>query len=214
MSGSVNDIIDQMSQSEAGSHDIVIHPNTETFRKLYSGYVKRQLKDGNQIVVILPYYETTHKVREILSESIGDIPKGDDKNDSYDDIRNSEISKYEKEGSLVIEDSVKIYSSGPDGNYDNDTAWNLIQGLVKRAENSGKDGVSVIADLGSFYHHLGDTQTLVDYELSLPPRYDDMKKGFCVYHKEDFDKRLTEEQKEKLLDRHGKVFMVEDGSSR
>jgi hypothetical protein len=214
MTGSVNDIIDQMSQSEAGSHDILIHPNTETFRKLYSGYVKRQLKDDSQIVLIIPYYETTDKVREVLSESIVDIPEGDDKNDNDNNRMNSEITKHEKEGSLVIKDSVKAYSSYSsdlEGNGNSNAAWNLIQGLVKRAENLGKNGVTVIADLGSFYHHLGNTQRLVEYELYLPRRYDDMKmKGFCVYHKEDFEKRLTEEQKQKLLQHHGKVFIVED----
>jgi hypothetical protein len=97
--------------------------------------------------------------------------------------------------------------------YNNNTAWDLIQGLLKRAQNSGNNGVIVIADLGSFfYHHLGDTQRLVDYELSLPPsRYNDTKlKGFCVYHKDDFENRLTEEQKQKLLQHHGRVFIVED----
>jgi hypothetical protein len=35
-------------------------------------------------------------------------------------------------------------------------------------------------------------------------------KGLCVYHKEDFEKRLTEEQKQKLLQHHEQVFIVED----
>jgi hypothetical protein len=93
-------------------------------------------------------------------------------------------------------DSVKAYSSGLEDSNNSNTAWNFIQGLVKRAENSGKNGIIVIADLGSFCHHLSDTQRLVDYELSLQPsRYDEMKmKRFCVYHREDFEKRLTEEQ--------------------
>jgi predicted DNA-binding protein YlxM (UPF0122 family) len=216
MTGSVNDIIDQMSQSEAGSHNILIHPNTETFRKVYSDYVKRQLKDDNQIVLILPYYEIPDKVREVLSWSMREIAEGDDDkhNNNYDDNNrtNSQISKYEEEGSLVIEDSVKVYSSDLEGNDNSNAAWDLIQRLAKRAENSGKDGITVIADLGSFYHHLGYTQRLVDYELSLPPsRYDDMKmKGFCIYHKEDFEERLTEEQKQKLLQHHGRAFIVED----
>jgi hypothetical protein len=55
------------------------------------------------------------------------------------------------------------------------------------------------------------TQRVVDYELSLPSRYDDLKlKGLCVYHKKDFEKRFTGEQKQKLLQHHGQVFIVED----
>jgi hypothetical protein len=48
----------------------------------------------------------------------------------------------------------------------------------------------LIADLSSFYHHLGDTQRLVNYEMSLPQllQYHGKKlKGFCVHHKEDFE---------------------------
>lgn len=63
------------------------------------------------------------------------------------------INKYEKEGSLIIKDSVKAYFSDPHDN-SNNTAWNLIHELVKRAKNSTKNSVSVIADLGSFYHIL------------------------------------------------------------
>ena len=37
-----------------------------TLRQIYSGYIKDQLED-NEIVLILPYYETTEMVRSILS---------------------------------------------------------------------------------------------------------------------------------------------------
>jgi hypothetical protein len=65
--GSINYVIDQISQSEVGSHNLLIHPDIEVFIDIYSGYVKRQLKDGNEIVLILPYYETEDKVREVLT---------------------------------------------------------------------------------------------------------------------------------------------------
>jgi hypothetical protein len=32
--------------------------------------------------------------------------------------------------------------------------------------------------------------------------------GFCAYHKADFDRRFTEEQKQKLLDHHSKALMI------
>ena len=68
----------------------------------------------------------------------------------------------------------------------------------------------MIADLGSFYHR-DKTHALLDYELSLPSRFNDLKmKGFCVYHKEDFERRLTEEQKQTLLQHHGQLLIVED----
>jgi hypothetical protein len=212
--GSMNHVIEQISQSEVGSHNLLIHPDTEAFRKLFSSYVNRQLKDRNEIVLLLPYYETEDKVREVLlSEDIAaSITTKEDGSGNGNNRMNDKISEHEKQGSLIIKDSVKVYSSGHDNS--NNTVMSLIEELFKKAKDLGKDGVTIIADLGSFYHNLGDTQRLVDYELSLPrslPQYDGKKlKGFCVYHKEDFEKRLTEEQKQKLLQHHEQVFIVED----
>jgi hypothetical protein len=66
--------------------------------------------------------------------------------------------------------------------------------------------------LGSFYHYHHNSKTadrLVEYELSLPSSYDGMKlKGFCIYHRDDLDKRFTEEQRQKLWDHHGKALMI------
>ena len=87
----------------------------------------------------------------------------------------------------------------------------IFKHLVKNAESLDKNGVSVIADLGSFYHHqsTNTTKKLVEHELSLPSKYEGMKfKGFCAYHKADFDKRFTEEQKQKLLQHHSKALMI------
>ena len=42
---------------------------------------------------------------------------------------------------------------------------------------------------------------LVNFELSLPSRYDIDLKRICVYHKKDFN-RLLEEQKQKLVNHH------------
>ena len=51
---------------------------------------------------------------------------------------------------------------------------------------------------------------LVDYELSLPTKYDDTvsMKGFCLYHQNDFD-RFSDEQKQKLIEHHGKAIKIE-----
>ena len=42
----------------------------------------------------------------------------------------------------------------------------------------------------SYHHNSKTADKLVEYELSLPSSYDVMNlKGFCIYHKEDFNKR-------------------------
>jgi hypothetical protein len=152
-----------------------------------------QLEYNNEIVLILPYYETTEMVRSVLSGE-NDNSKGG----SIIDVR-----KYEKEGSLIIIDSVKAY-------FDSDTdLMSFVEKLSKQAQNSGKNGISVIADLASFYFYNG-IDKLIEYEMSLPTKYDDnMKlKGYCLYHQEDFDRRLTKQQKQKLLEHHGKNLMI------
>jgi hypothetical protein len=125
--------------------------------------------------------------------------------ENYNSIGGSIIDarKYEKEGSLVIIDSAKAYFGSDTG------LMSFVEKLAKEAQSSGKSGVSVIADLASFYYY-NQVDKLIDYEISLPIKYDDQMKlkGFCLYHQEDFDKRLSKEQKQKLLEHHSKNIML------
>lgn len=213
ITGSSNDIFERINQAEYGAHYLLIHPELGMLRDIYSRYVKTQLEKNNEIVLITSYYETIDSVRWILSSRIN-------ANNYSIDIR-----KYENEGSLIIMDSLKAYF-GLDSDDDNDDAddkndnWRpnkdiiitFLKQLIEKAESSGKNGVSVFADIASFYHYNNPVDKLVEYELSLPRKYHGMKmKGFCVYHKADFEKRLTEEQRQKLLTHHGKgLLLTED----
>jgi hypothetical protein len=193
ISGNSNDVLKQLRQAEFGAHYIIVYYDMMTLRQIYSGYIKAQLEDNNEIVLILPYYETTEMVRSILS--------GENDNSIEGNI--IDVRKYEKEGSLMIIDSVKAY-------FNSDTdLMSLVEKLAKQAQNSGKSGVSVIAELASFYFPNG-IDKLIEYEMSLPTSYDDNinLKGFCFYHQEDFDKRLSKEQKQKLVEHHGKNLTV------
>ena len=193
ISDNSNNVLKQLRQAEFGAHYIIVYHDMITLRRIYSEYIKAQLEDKNEIVLILPYYETTEMVRSILS--------GENDNSIGGSI--IDARKYEKEGSLVIIDSAKAYFGSDTG------LMSFIGKLSKQAQSSGKSGVSVIADLASFYFHSG-IDKLIEYEMSLPTKYnDEMKlKGFCFYHQEDFDKRLSKEQKQKLLEHHGKSLMV------
>jgi uncharacterized protein YaiI (UPF0178 family) len=74
-----------------------------------------------------------------------------------------------------------------------------------------ENGVLVIADAGPFFHH-GKKEKLVEHELSMPSRFDTDLKRFCVFHKQDFN-TLAEEQRQKLVNHHGQVLVVEDNNS-
>jgi hypothetical protein len=193
ISDNSNDVLKQLRQAEFGAHYIIVYYDMMTLRQIYSGYIKAQLEDNNEIVLILPYYETTEVVRRILS--------GENNNGIGGSI--IDVRKHEKEGSLMIIDSVKAYFGSETD------LMSFIGKLSRQAQNSGKSGVSVIADLASFYFDNG-IDKLIDYEMSLPTKYDDQMKlkGFCFYHQEDFDKRLSKDQKQKLLEHHGKHLIV------
>jgi hypothetical protein len=193
ISGNSNDVLKQLRQAEYGAHYIIVYYDMKTLRQIYLRYIKTQLEDNNELVLILPYYETTETVRSVLS---GENNSGN--GGSMIDVR-----KYEKEGSLMIIDAAEAYFSS-----DTDL-MSFVEKLAKQAQTSGKKGISVIADLASFYH-FNRIDKLIEYEMSLPTKYDDkMKlKGFCFYHQEDFDRRLTEQQKQMLLEHHGKNLMV------
>jgi hypothetical protein len=46
-----------------------------------------------------------------------------------------------------------------------------------------------------------------NYENSLPSKFYSKLKGFCCYDQKDFD-RLTEYQKKRLIDHHGKGLVI------
>jgi hypothetical protein len=158
-----------------------------TLRKVYSYYINAALNEKNESVIILPFFETTGNVRHILGQSEFDI----------------DVAKHEKQRSLLVMDSLKGYFGSPEG------VRPLINQALEHAKISGKSGVSAFGDMGSFFYHHKDND-LMDHELSLPSKYDDGMnlKTFCLYHSKEFDKRLSSEQKQKLLQHHGKNLIV------
>jgi hypothetical protein len=109
------------------------------------------------------------------------------------------VSKHEKEKSLIIIDSVEEYFGNPHH-------MHFKRSLAAYARQIGKNCFSILADMSAFPYK-GKCKDLVDYESSLPPKFDVPMKGFCLYHKKDFD-RFSDEQKQKLLEHHGKAVQI------
>jgi hypothetical protein len=175
------DASNTISESDYGTHTLVVYEDLEKLREFYSYYVKKRVEERNEVIQLAPFYETEDSVRKSLSEG----------NISID------IEKWEKdEKSLIIVDSLKKYfdSDSLESDYDSNKK------LVDYAKAIGKSGVSVLGDTGVFpYKHR--IEELVNYELSLPSKYDIDLKRLCLFHKKDFN-RLSEEQKQKLLNHH------------
>jgi hypothetical protein len=181
------EVSQELKKSAYGAHFLVIYPDLSTLREMYSHYVKSALsEEGNEIVLILPFLETVDKVRRILSENSA----------------NFDVRKYEKEQSLLIMDSLKSYFGLQNG------LISFVRQTIEYANTSGKSGLSVLADMGSFFYY-DKKDDLLQYEIALPLKYKNMNlKGFCVYHKLDFDRRLTDKERQVLIKEHGKTLIL------
>jgi hypothetical protein len=170
-----------ISESDYGIHCLLIYSNLTILREFYSHYIPEQIKDKEEIIQIMPFYETENSVREALSKRNKKI----------------EIDKIEKEEkTLFIADSLGKYI----GQTNVESIWQANKDLVTYAKELRKNGVSILGDMGSFIFEKR-IQDLVDYELNLPTRFEMNLKGVCMYHQTDFDS-LPEDMRQTIIDHH------------
>jgi hypothetical protein len=55
--------------SRSGIHTVLVYPDIEILREIYSNYIQQQL-DKSQIVLVLSYYETVDSVKNVLSIAV------------------------------------------------------------------------------------------------------------------------------------------------
>jgi DcmR-like sensory protein len=180
---SPDDALEYMLHSKYGEHNMIVYLHLSMLRDIYSRYSKNQLETGKDIVIILPTYENISSVRRTLTDG------------------GLDVSRFENDDSLVILDSVKAYfESNPD-------IRTTIETLAKRAESQRGGGCTVISDMGSF-SLLRKEEKLLEYEISLPLRFNSIKcKAFCCYNQGNLD-RLSEKQKEHLFEQHYKNLII------
>ena len=220
----VNEALDSLKESQPGTHCLMVYPDLMTFREIYTRYVKILIEQRNEVVLFLPYYETPDMVRRVLSgrDTFEDDKDGGTRNRNVF-FTGIDVNKYEKEGSLIIVDSIKglsVYENSSNTNINTNTNNNMdlmafLNVLEKHAQKQRKDGVTVLADMGSFYHgglyYDHPYQKLVKYEKKLFPEkyeYNKNMKGICLYHQRDFEMRLKKEQQAELLDCHSRNIML------
>jgi hypothetical protein len=195
---------------EDGENSILVYPSTQTFRQIYTKYVKDHLvsarkqeveeennnnnssRDNNKqskprIILIAPFYETVDSVKHQLS-AFG--------------IEN--VQGLIDSGSLVIADS--FHSFFPDSH----GMKKLIDSLSERARKEERPGVTAIVDVGFFFLFGGDSKAvnLISYEASLAPKTQDGNvKGISCCHWGNYEtltekdkELLTQGQKKKLLE--------------
>jgi hypothetical protein len=167
---------------------MVIYPNLDTLRMLYPRYIQKQIEGNNEIVLVSPFYETAASARLLISQANPDM----------------DVPKREREKSLIVTDSLEEY-------FGERADMPYKKNLVSHAEKTGRAGLSILGDVGS-YVYKSKHRDLVDYESSLPLKFDMPMKGFCLYHLKDFE-TFTDEQKQKLIQHHSKTLRISASQS-
>lgn len=200
---------------------MIIYDDLVTLREFYSYYIQQQIEEKNEMVLINPFYETTDLVRETLSRGYKAINVDKYENKEKILVIGDSLEKYlgpkEKEGiaEVALEQVDQLNESKEKESNKKATNkvkcesnwWADNEQMVKHAKKMGNRGLSILADAGAF-HFMGKTMELLEYECSLPKRFDLNMKAFCIYHQNDFD-RLTEGQKQELAKHHGMVIKIE-----
>jgi len=151
-------------------------------RRVYSSYIKGQIESQPEsIILFLPYYDTTDKVREVL-ESKG--------------IR---VRELEKQGSIVLIDIITLLRNQ---SLDVPDIGRLSAIITKLESQYPNKTIFVIADM-SVFHHLKKAKELLEYEKSL---HRDIKvdkwKELCLYNEHDFLLMFTNDETQQLLEYH------------
>lgn len=176
---SIPSVVDDIRRSDFQEHNLLIYPDLQSFRQIYSECTKQAL-DNNEVVFLATTYDSFDRIEDALTS----------KGISVDDEK--------KKGNLIIVDAIRTYQIDTYG------AINFAKDLVVRAARDGKEGVFNLSDMGSFF--LSErTDELIRYEQSLPKKMDLKFKAICSYHRDNFG-RLAEEQQRALLLGHSAVI--------
>jgi hypothetical protein len=55
---------------EVGHHYLILYPDIQKLHKVYSDYIKGQIQEEPEsIILVLPYFDTTEKVRDLLESN-------------------------------------------------------------------------------------------------------------------------------------------------
>lgn len=172
---------------QSGIHALVVYSDRSKLRELWSVYTKKSIEEKNELVCLLPFYESVDSVRQILLQGHKPV----------------DIQKYENEQkSLIIVDSLEKYYNV--NNHEIFSVESLLKAndkLVEYAKAVKKKRVSILGDLGAFFFFKDNIQSLINYESSLPIEFKYNLKGICLYHQKDFD-RLSIDQKNKIIGNH------------
>jgi hypothetical protein len=201
---------------QKGENGVLVYPNLQTFREIYSQYVKDQLAP-----------------REEQKGKEGDEDNDNDDNHYHNNARREEhllvpriiliatfydtvnavkhnlsavgvdVQSRIDDGSLLVVDAFNGYHPDING------MEKLVISLSERATREGRIGVSAIVNMGFFFLYGGDGEAsnLINYETALDPKTDGGNvRGFSCYHLGDYN-TLNDSQKMELLSQGQKKLL-------
>jgi hypothetical protein len=203
-----------------GENSILVYPNLQSFRQIYTRYAKDQLtpkevgreeeQDSNEsnsssrsrlnkelstnssiIMLIAPFYESIESVKHELCA-----------------VGMQNVQSLIDNSSLVIVDAFSSYYPDIEG------MKKLVASLSQRARKEGRAGVSAIVDMGFFFLFGGDGKAteLINYESSLAPKTKGGNiKGLSCYHEGNYN-TLKDNQKEELAQKGKKLFEITEST--
>jgi hypothetical protein len=160
-------------------HNMLVYHDLSTHRKIYSESAKQAL-NNNEVVFLATTYDSFDRIKDSLTQA------------------GISVNKETKEGNLIILDAVKAYQIDVHG------ALKFVTTLANRAERHERVGVFGLTEMGSFFI-AEQIASLVEYEQSLPKKWDLNFKSACTYHKGDFA-TLPIDQREIILSAHNRVL--------
>jgi hypothetical protein len=202
---------------QKGENGVLVYPNLQTFREIYSQYVKDQLasreeqegkkgdedndNDNNHYHNNAGRNEHVLVPRIILIATFYDAVNTVKHNLSAVGV---DVQSRIDDGSLLIVDAFNGYHPDING------MEKLVTSLSERANREGRIGVSAIVNMGFFFLYGGDGEAsnLINYETSLVPKTDGGNvRGFSCYHLGDYN-TLNDSQK-KELQGHGQKKLLD-----
>ena len=188
-----------LSEAGRGHHMMAIYDSIGTFRELYSEVAKRLVDQGNDVMLILSYYETTEDILRYLGE------KG---------VR---IIPHQENSSITIVDAVRwhynyeIIKANDALNPASTTKEGLVKELALGSRQMGKTGMTIVADMGAlFLDYDNDTRnwdSIIGLDESFMKELGIDAKVICCYHHSDID-RLNNAQRTALIKIHDKSLLV------
>jgi hypothetical protein len=178
--GRVPTILEELQISD-NAHNMMIYSSRDSYREFYSQFSRDNLR-RNRLVMILPFNDHASTVKHDISKYLPNV------------------DNYQRNGSLKILDARVVYSDWQKG------AIPLVMNAMAEAEEAGKEGVSIIGELG-LYYKFEKIEELVNYEKSAPKKFDAKLDAICVHSKGDIN-RLSPNERAALFDCHSRTLVL------